>query len=212
MKCSLLLLVFARLAQPTTVAQTLMAPDSTPLQGRALISLSAPCSSGGVYFSTAITTVNFQSGSFTVNLTPNDVCVTPSGNSTFYNVHWLTCVAGQPGASPTNPCPKGGNQFDQKWRVASSGSPVTVDSVIYSGDTSTWTYRDTMVRNEAPAYQGNAIWNLSHTPTLAGATCWRNGLHQDPGNDYTLSGLVLTSAYWVPGDDQIRCDYQILRY
>jgi hypothetical protein len=137
MKCCLLLLlagssVFA--ATPTTVAQTIIAADNTPLQGRALISLSAPCSVSGVYVSTAIKTVNFVGGAFTVALIPNDNCLTPSGNSTYYNVHWLTCGAAQAGATPVNPCPKGGNQSDQKWLIPTNGSPVTVDSIIYTGD------------------------------------------------------------------------------
>ncbi len=62
-----------------------------------------------------------------------------------------------------------------------------------------------IVRNEIPAPSDRG-WTLQHPP-LFGATCWRNGVHQSPGVDYTLAGTLLTSATWTAGD-VLACDYE----
>jgi hypothetical protein len=64
------------------------------------------------------------------------------------------------------------------------------------------------VRNEVPAASG-AGWTLAHAP-VAGATCWRNGVHQSPGVDYTLAGNAIASASWAAGD-VLACDYESLK-
>ncbi len=65
----------------------------------------------------------------------------------------------------------------------------------------------TPVRNEVPAASATAgSWTLAHTPTATGATCWRNGVHQSPSLDYTLSGNVITSSWWMT-TDVLACDY-----
>ncbi len=63
------------------------------------------------------------------------------------------------------------------------------------------------VRNEAPA-AAPAGWTLAAAP-VAGAACYRNGLRQAPGIDYTLTGNAIASAFWQAGD-VLLCDYEHL--
>ena len=64
------------------------------------------------------------------------------------------------------------------------------------------------VRNETPAPGADTgSWNLQRAPTSVGATCYRNGLRQQPGVDYTLLGKTLVSQLWEPSDT-LACDYQ----
>ena len=66
-------------------------------------------------------------------------------------------------------------------------------------------------RNEVPlpaaALPGGtaSTWTLKRAPTY-GAACYRNGVRQMPGLDYTLTGSSLTSPSWQPGDTLL-CDY-----
>ena len=41
---------------------------------------------------------------------------------------------------------------------------------------------------------------------MFGAACYRNGVRQAPGSDYTIAGSTITSAFW-QADDTLLCDY-----
>lgn len=65
----------------------------------------------------------------------------------------------------------------------------------------------TAVRNEVPAAGAAAgTWTLAAAP-VAGVACYRNGLRQAPGNDYTLVTSTISSLWWLPGDSLL-CDYE----
>jgi hypothetical protein len=65
------------------------------------------------------------------------------------------------------------------------------------------------VRNEVPAAGATpGTWTLQAAPAY-GAQCYRNGLRQSPTPpviDYTLTGNVIASPFWQPGDTLL-CDY-----
>jgi hypothetical protein len=71
------------------------------------------------------------------------------------------------------------------------------------------------VHNEVPVASGfvptTTTWTLAHAP-VAGASCYKNGQHQEPGLDYTLAGNVITSESWRAGDVNnvvtLLCDYE----
>jgi hypothetical protein len=60
----------------------------------------------------------------------------------------------------------------------------------------------------APSAPGGTslIWTLFHTPVY-GATCFRNGVLQTPGSDYTIAGNVITAPAWKQGDILL-CDFE----
>jgi hypothetical protein len=67
------------------------------------------------------------------------------------------------------------------------------------------------IRGEIPhanplANTGPPTWTLAFAP-ISGAGCYRNGLRQASGIDYTLNGAVISSPYWQPGDTLL-CDYE----
>ncbi len=110
------LLLLLLLASPcfavTTVAQQITNPDGSLASGTAYIRISAPCRSGAVYVGDKTIAVRFQAGAFAVLLVPNDTCV-PAATS--YTVAWML---------------NGGSARTQTWVVPTSGSQVTVDSVV----------------------------------------------------------------------------------
>jgi hypothetical protein len=62
------------------------------------------------------------------------------------------------------------------------------------------------VRNEVPAASlAVGVWTLKRAP-MFGAACYRNGVRQAPGSDYTIAGSIITSAFWQAGDTLL-CDY-----
>jgi len=62
------------------------------------------------------------------------------------------------------------------------------------------------VRNEVPAASlAVGVWTLKRAP-MFGAACYRNGVRQAPGSDYTIAGSTITSAFWQAGDTLL-CDY-----
>lgn len=65
-----------------------------------------------------------------------------------------------------------------------------------------------MSYNESPVYDATAKqWTLLHAPiTGLGLACWINGLLQQPGTAYTLTGNILTSVGWQPADP-VMCQY-----
>lgn len=109
------------LAQPsmTTVAQTIYQPGNGRqlANGSAVITLSVQCQSGGVQVYPQPITVNLSSGNFSTQLVPNDTCMTPDGGfHSYYTVRFTL----QGGARMTQ----------QTWFVPTSGSPVTIQSVL----------------------------------------------------------------------------------
>jgi hypothetical protein len=63
----------------------------------------------------------------------------------------------------------------------------------------------TNVTGEVPAPgTGAGTWTLKVAP--ATAECYRNGLRQMPGADYTIAGNTITSQFWETSDTLL-CDY-----
>jgi hypothetical protein len=62
-------------------------------------------------------------------------------------------------------------------------------------------------RNQVPVQSATAgVWTLPYFP-LAGVACYRNGLRQAPGIDYTIASRNITSKYWEAGD-ALLCDFE----
>ena len=60
-------------------------------------------------------------------------------------------------------------------------------------------------RNEVPIAGAAGTWTIKRSP-MFGAACYRNGVRQAPGSDYTIAGSTITSAFW-QADDTLLCDY-----
>lgn len=109
---ALLLFTFALTLQANTIVQqTVKNPDGSLAAGIVHIKNSTMCTTGSSMLGNAVITVRFTAGAFSVSLIPNDTC-TPTGSA--YSVSWQL---------------SGGQAFTEWWRVPTSGSPVTVDSV-----------------------------------------------------------------------------------
>jgi hypothetical protein len=67
------------------------------------------------------------------------------------------------------------------------------------------------VYNETPAVTGgSAVVNLANTPVLGSQQVYLNGLRMAPGsgNDYTISGGVITFTFTLAADDTVLVDYK----
>jgi hypothetical protein len=102
------------LAAQTTVAQIIDGPNGLPATGQATIKLSEPCSWEANYVGTTAIKVPFTAGAFTVELVPNDACITVDGQlNTTYAVDFLLI---------------GGTRWPETWTVP-TGAPRTVNQV-----------------------------------------------------------------------------------
>lgn len=64
------------------------------------------------------------------------------------------------------------------------------------------------VTGEIPAWHPSlGYWQISHAPIAI--ACYRNGLRQITGSDFSISGTVITSKFWQSTDTLI-CDYSYL--
>lgn len=61
---------------------------------------------------------------------------------------------------------------------------------------------------EIPTKNGS-FWQLQHLPSSQSIACYRNGLRQKVGVDFTLSQQIITSTLW-DGADTLLCDYTYL--
>jgi hypothetical protein len=126
------LLMLAPILSATTVIQSVSSADGTPSNGKAIIQLSAACTSNGVMLSTTPIETFFTGGSFSTvlsanaNLTTGDTCA-----GTFYTVRWSTC-SNQIAATPGNPCPLRATNWTEKWTVP-DGSSITVAGILAGG-------------------------------------------------------------------------------
>lgn len=103
-----------------------------------------------------------------------------------------------------------GNKLQFSSGVLANGN--TVDVVNFSA----------LVTDEIPEYQAGNTWKLAHLPLPGTLECWRNGAYQtrsqEPGHpeytpDYSISGAVISSAFWtqLSADGSVdvhRCRYE----
>lgn len=140
---SIFLIAILTAVAGTTVSQTVVGPDGLPANGQALIRISAACRSGSDYVGDRTIQVKFT-GTFSVNLVPNDTC-RPSGTS--YTVSWLLT---------------GGRTWTETWVVPTRTTPITVDAVVTS-QSSAPSYMiqwQQLTQNGATVGQG-PVWNGS---------------------------------------------------
>ena len=72
-------------AATTTVTQTIIGPDGSPMTGDALIRLSSACASGSDYAGPQGVDVQFTSGAFSANLVPTDACPVTGGSGSAWS-------------------------------------------------------------------------------------------------------------------------------
>lgn len=66
----------------------------------------------------------------------------------------------------------------------------------------------TTVTGEIPSWHPSlGYWEISHAPIAI--ACYRDGLRQTTGYDFSISGIVITSRFWQPTDTLV-CDYSYL--
>jgi hypothetical protein len=117
-----LALAGAASATTTTLTRTVTVPTWPQTSGTVYITLSAECEEAGVLVMPSTQAVNFTGGSFSVAVVPNDTCYLPGTSTpanTSYSVVWAVGTA----------------RTFETWYVPTSGTPLSVDSVIISGPT-----------------------------------------------------------------------------
>jgi hypothetical protein len=189
----LFFLFFAALslsAATTTISQTILGADGKPASGSVSIVISSPCNAGTAgYVGAQPIRATITNGVFRVALVPNDACTLPGEalpGGTTYNVSWLVA----------------GNAWKQTWYVTTATAPVTVDSVVIaspssSGSSSGGGPSGTPVDQEVlgGTIDGtNVTFTLAHTPLANTIMVARNGLIQQAGGDYALSGTTVVFA------------------
>lgn len=67
----------------------------------------------------------------------------------------------------------------------------------------------TEVRNEHPTDNGNGTYTLTHSPVSGSVQVYKNGIRLNPGagNDYTISGSVITLLVDYDSSAVITADY-----
>lgn len=88
--------------------------------------------------------------------------------------------------------------------TASQGAGGVITVTIPGGGAS-----NTQVTNEHPTDNGDGTYTLAHTPVAGSLTVYKNGVRMNPGagNDYTLSGAIITSLADYDATDLWTADY-----
>lgn len=89
------------------------------------------------------------------------------------------------------------------------GAGVTATAVASAVTATIAGAAGTEVRNEHPTDNGDGTYTIAHTPVAGTVQVYRNGqrLNVGAGNDYTISGAVITYLGTYSAADIITADY-----
>lgn len=135
MKVAVLFLFALSAFANTTVVQTIVGPDGTPVNAKILLTVNVPCvSPTGTYLSGRVTAIAVLSGALSTSLVPTDTCVILGAGVTgtvYYTATWVTCAAGS--QLGVEPCPRSGSSWTERWIVPTTGSTLTASSLVTDG-------------------------------------------------------------------------------